>query len=289
MGDDLVVALGDGRQLDAWSSGDGATAVLLQMGTPCVGRPFEPMAAAVAARGCRLVTYSRPGYGRSTRQPGRCVADCAGDVAALARQLGLERIHVVGWSGGGPHALATAALLPELVVSAATLAGVAPPADDLDWLEGMAEENRLEFGAAFSGADELERFLVDAAAGMRARSGETIAAALGGLVTEVDRRSLSGAFADYLASVMGDAVANGIWGWFDDDLAFTRDWGFALDQIRVPVSVWQGRQDAMVPYAHGEWLARNVPGARARLFDSEGHISLVMRFGEILDELVAAR
>ena len=219
------------------------------------------------------------------------VADCVADVTAVAAELGLERLHVVGWSGGGPHALATAALAPELVASAATLAGVAPwAAPGLDWLDGMADENLEEFGAAHRGTEALTAFLEDAAVALRDQTGRTLAEALGGLVTEVDRRALagSGALADYLADSTRHAVSQGIAGWRDDDLAFARDWGFPLGAIRVPVTVWQGRQDAMVPYAHGDWLARHVPGAQARLFEDEGHISLVGRFDEVVADLVAS-
>ncbi len=279
----------DGRRLDVWASdGRQGTAVLLHVGTPSAGIPYGPMVAAAVERDCRFVTYSRPGYGESTRKVGRSVADCVDDVAGIARALGLERLHVVGWSGGGPHALASAARLPSIVGSAATLAGVAPSAaEGLDWLDGMADENRDEFGAAFEGADALSAFLGKAAEDLRECTGESVAEALGGLVGEVDRRALSGPFADYLARLFREGVSQGIWGWLDDDLAFARDWGFSLGEISVPVTVWQGRHDAMVPYAHGEWLTRNVPGARAKLLDDEGHLSLALRFGDVVDDLLA--
>lgn len=279
----------DGRRLEGWASvGTSPTAVLLHVGTPGAGIAYEPWVAEVAARGLRFVTYSRPGYAGSSRRPGRVVADCADDVAAIAGRLGLDRLHVVGWSGGGPHALASAALLPQLVASAATLAGVAPrDAAGLDWLDGMAEENRDEFGAALEGAGRLEPFLLDAAEAMGDSTGDTIAEALGGLVTEVDRQALHGPFSDYLAAVMRRALRDGIWGWHDDDLAFARGWGFAVDDVGVPVTIWQGREDAMVPYAHGVWLSRHVTGATARLFDREGHLSLALRFGEIVDDMLA--
>ena len=175
-------------------------------------------------------------------------------------------------------------------MSAATLAGVAPcTADGLDWLDGMADENRDEFGAALEGPEALEEFLGRAAELVRNQHGDTLADALGGLVTAVDRQALDGRLADFLAAVFRAALSTGVWGWFDDDLAFTRDWGFSLDEISVPVTVWQGRQDAMVPYAHGEWLAGNVHGARGRLLEEEGHLSLVLRFGEVVEDLLAAR
>ncbi len=148
--------------------------------------------------------------------------------------------------------------------------------------------NREEFGAALEGTAALEAFLRTAADAVGDARGDTIADALGGLVTEVDRRALDGPFADYLASLMRAALENGIWGWHDDDLGFARDWGFVLDDVSVPVTIWQGREDAMVPYAHGVWLASHIPGARARFFDDEGHLSLVLRFADVVDDLLAA-
>ena len=291
-GDGFALTLGDGRRLEGWASdGPGRDALLLHVGTPMAGLPHAPFVAAATGRGLRFVTYSRPGYGTSAPLAGRVVADCVADVAAVAAELGLERLHAVGWSGGGPHALATAALAPELVASAATLAGVAPwAAPGLDWLAGMADENVEEFGAARRGTEALTAFLEEAAVALRDQTGRTLAEGLGGLVTEVDRRALAGpgALADHLAASTRRALSRGIAGWRDDDLAFTRDWGFQLGAIRVPVTVWQGRQDAMVPYAHGDWLARHVPGAQARLFEDEGHISLVERFDEVVADLVAS-
>jgi pimeloyl-ACP methyl ester carboxylesterase len=291
-GDGFALTLDDGRRLEGWaSSGPGTEALLLHVGTPMAGLPHAPFVSAATGRGLRFVTYSRPGYGTSTPLTGRVVADCVADVTAVAAEFGLGRLHVVGWSGGGPHALASAALAPELVASAATLAGVAPwAAPGLEWLDGMADENVEEFGAARRGVESLTAFLEEAVAALRHQTGRTLAEALGGLVTEIDRRALagSGGLADHLADSTRHAVSEGIAGWRDDDLAFARDWGFPLGAIRVPVTVWQGRRDAMVPYAHGDWLARHVPGARARLFEDEGHISLVDRFDEVVDDLVAS-
>jgi pimeloyl-ACP methyl ester carboxylesterase len=284
----FAIDLSDGRRLEGWSSGgESGPALLLELGTPSAGIAFAPMVEAAGSRGCTFVTYSRPGYAGSTRRPGRAVADCAEDVADIARALEIERLHVVGWSGGGPHALACAALLPELVASVATLAGVAPWTDGFDWLDKMAAENREEFDAARAGEKELERFLTTAAAEHANVTAATIADALGGLVTDVDRAALDGSLAEYLATLMRAALSSGIWGWFDDDLAFVRDWGFSLDDIAVPVTVWQGREDAMVPDAHGEWLARRVPSARPMLFENEGHLSLLARFGDVVDDLLA--
>jgi pimeloyl-ACP methyl ester carboxylesterase len=286
----FAVDLPDGRRLEGWAAGErDAPTLLLHVGTPAAGIPFAPLVDDVLARGCRFVTYSRPGYAGSTRLEGRSVADCAADVDAVAEALSLDVLHTVGWSGGGPHALACAALLPHRVSSAATLAGVAPwGAEGLAWLDGMAEENLDEFGATLEGADALYRFLAPLAEDRVGVTGETVADGLGTLVTDVDRAALTGDFAEFLAASTRAAVSNGPWGWLDDDLAFARDWGFALDEIAVPVVVWHGVHDAMVPTSHGDWLAAHVPGAESRILADEGHITLVRRFGDVVDELLAA-
>ena len=206
----------------------------------------------------------------------------------LAGILGLTRLFVVGWSGGGPHALACAALLPDLVAGVATIAGVAPfDADGLDWLDGMAPENHDEFAATAAGETELQAFLEPYAADLAGTTGADVAELLGGLISEVDRGALTGDFADFIAAMTRDALKSGIWGWLDDDMAFVRDWGFDLSSIDVPVTIWQGTEDRMVPFAHGRWLVDHVPGARSRLLEGEGHLSLaVTNFGRIVDELV---
>jgi pimeloyl-ACP methyl ester carboxylesterase len=285
----FTVDRADGRRLECWASSRATEdAVLFHVGTPAAGIPFAPLVDDVVRRGCRFVTYSRPGYAGSTRSEGRTVADCADDVAAIAEAISLARIHCVGWSGGGPHAVACAALLRDRVVSVATLAGVAPwVADGFDWLDGMAEENHEEFGAAAESPDALRRFLEPRAEARVDVTAEALVDGLGGLLTPVDRAAMTGPFAEYLAASNRAAVSSGFWGWYDDDLAFARDWGFALDAVDVPLTVWHGRHDSMVPPAHGAWLAAHVPGAEHRFLEDEGHLSLVLRLGEVVDELLA--
>lgn len=287
----IRVPAADGRTLDAQVAGpEGGATVLFHLGTPAAGLLYPPFVELGAARGLRHITYSRPGYGRSSRAAGRSVADCAADVTAVLDELGVERAHVVGWSGGGPHALACAALLPTRTIAVATIAGVAPyDAEGLDFLEGMGEENHEEFGAAVAGPDELERYLRAEAEGMRGATGEDVRAALGQLLSEVDRETATGEFADYLATLFRGALETDVWGWFDDDVAFIRDWGFSLDAIERPVTIWQGSEDRMVPFAHGRWLAEHVAGAQARLLPGDGHLSILLgRYGEILDGLMGA-
>jgi pimeloyl-ACP methyl ester carboxylesterase len=284
----FAVRLPDGRALEVSASGpDQGTPLVFHHGTPSDRTQYPPFAEA-AARGLRLVTYSCPAYGGSSRQPGRVIADCAADTLAIVEQLGAGRFYTAGWSGGGPHALACAALLGDRVLGCATIAGVGPfGAAGLDFLEGMGRDNQEEFGAALAGPSQLQDYLERQAQVLAEVTGEQVAAALGDLVSPVDVGALAGDFAAYLATTFRQAVSTGLWGWFDDDLAFTRPWGFDLDEVGVPVVVWQGGQDRMVPFAHGQWLATQVPGARPRLLPEEGHLSIaVASFGNILDDLL---
>jgi pimeloyl-ACP methyl ester carboxylesterase len=286
----LQVHSSDGRRLDVEVGGplDGRP-LLFHVGTPSAGHLHTPLVELGAERGIRHITYSRPGYGRSARRPGRRVADCVADVEAVCSELGIERFLTVGWSGGGPHALACAALLGERTLAAATLAGVAPrSAAGLDWLGGMGKENLAEFAAAAAGESELEDFLRGEREGILAAGGPEIGASLGQLLSPVDQDAATGDFAEYLATLFHGGLEEDVWGWFDDDRAFVGDWGFALAGIERPVAVWQGSEDRMVPYSHGRWLAANVAGAQPRLLDGEGHLSILLgSYGRLLDDLVA--
>jgi pimeloyl-ACP methyl ester carboxylesterase len=285
----IVQAIG-GRQLEAVVSGpaDGLT-VVLHNGTPAGLMPAPAVAAAAAERGLRLVLYARPGYEGSTPDPGRRVRSAAADLAAVLDDLGAGEFVTVGWSGGGPHALACAALLPGRCLAAASMAGAAPHhADGLDWWHGMASENLAEFQAALAGPEALNGFLEPAARELASITGTDLAAGLGDLASAADKAAVTGEFADYLAASFRAAVAAGIAGWRDDDLAFVTDWGFTMADAGAgaPVAVWQGDQDMMVPWSHGQWLAAYIPGARAHLLPGEGHLTLVHAFGAILDDLL---
>jgi pimeloyl-ACP methyl ester carboxylesterase len=283
--------LPDGRLLDVFLDGPvTGTPLVYHMGTPSAGGPtFGPLVDALAERDLRFVSFSRPGYGSSTRREGRSVADVVEDTVAVLDAIGAERCYVIGWSGGGPHALACAALMPERVISVATIGGVAPyPAAGLDWTAGMGAENIEEFNAAVAGPEQLITFKERAAPTWRAVTPEQVADAFGDLIDDVDRGSLTGAFSVWMADVFHEALRVGYWGWFDDDMAFTRPWGFELDQIRLPIFVWQGGHDRMVPFAHGEWLAAHIPESRSRLFPEHGHLTLALdSIPRIVDELLS--
>jgi pimeloyl-ACP methyl ester carboxylesterase len=286
-----TIKLPDGRSLDVFT-GDpqpGGIGFITHHGTPGEGGRFADWYPAVAARGLRFVGFSRPGYVTSTRRSGRAVADVAQDVAALADALGINRFVSIGRSGGGPHSIACAALLGERCLAAAALVTVAPfGAPGLDWWTGMSQLNVDEFGAALRGEDALRDWMRGKGEELQQITGEDLAGALGDEMPAVDRHVLSGAHAEEAAAGIRRALSHGFDGWIDDDLAFTRSWGFDLQAIQRPVRIWQGELDHLVPVAHGRWLAGQIPDASFKLAEGHGHISLAEAHRDaILDDLLA--
>ena len=284
-----LIPLPDGREIDVLTTGpeDGFPLVVHE-GTPSGLVLNSKLAGAAAERGLRPVLMARPGYERSTPRPGRRVRDVAADVAGVLDALGAGAFVSIGMSGGGPHSLGCAALLPGRCLAAASVAGVGPYlADGLDFLAGMGAENVTEFGLAARGAAALTRYLDQEAVALREVTGEQVAAALGGLISAADAGVLAGEFAAELAASLRASVRAGVAGWRDDDLAFTVDWGFSLDALAGRAAIWQGDQDRMVPYAHGQWLAAYIPGARVHLEPGAGHLTMTVNAtGRILDDLL---
>ena len=279
-----TVTTPDGRALAIEEAGDPAgRPVLVHNGTPNSRHIFAPVAADAAARGLRLIAYDRPGYGGSTPQPGRAVADCAADVRAICAGLGISRLAMWGISGGGPHLLACAALLPGLVTAAASLASLAPSdADGLDWFDGMGQDNVEDFKLQQTDKQAARAKLEEEREQNLAATGEDLAGMLKTLLTPADAAVLTGEFAEYLAWTGHEGLAPGAQGWWDDGEAFGRSWGFELSAIEIPVLLVHGRQDQFVPFGHGRWLAERIPGVDARLLDDDGHLTLLTeRIGEV--------
>jgi len=282
--------LPDGRRLDMRVSGPaGGLPLVFHHGTPGARTPIHALERAAHARGLRLVTTSRPGYGSSSRQPGRSVVDAVADTDAVLAAVDAQRCLTMGWSGGGPHTLACGARLGA-AAAVLVVAGVAPyEADGLDWMAGMGEDNIVEFSAALQGEDRLRPYLSEQGEVLRDISAADIVASMESLLPDVDRAALTGEFGEDMAASFREAVSTDVDGWLDDDLAFAKPWGFGLGEISVPVMIWQGSADLMVPFAHGQWLAAGLPAAVTHLEEGEGHLSVGLgKLDAMLDELVKA-
>lgn len=283
-----LLELPDGRHLDVQVDGqDDAPVLLFHHGTPGSGAQYRFITAAARALGLRTVTYSRPGYGESSRNAGRTVADAVPDVLAILDELGATGCVTAGWSGGGPHALACGALAPDRVRGVLTMAGVAPyDAVGLDFLDGMGQENVEEFHAALAGEQRLRETLTPEAQQLARATPDVIAEGMATLLPASDLAVLSDEFGEDLAANFREGLRGGPDGWLDDDLAFVRPWGFDPAQLTVPTYVWQGSEDLMVPFAHGQWLAGQFGSGRAHLLYGEGHLSVIIgRFDAMLAEL----
>jgi pimeloyl-ACP methyl ester carboxylesterase len=215
--------------------------------------------------------------------------DVVADTDAVLAALGAQRCLTMGWSGGGPHALACGARLGA-AAAVLVVAGIAPyEADGLDWMAGMGEDNVDEFSAAVRGEDQLRPYLLRQGEPLRKIQAADIVASMESLLPDVDRAALTGEFGEDMAAGFREALRTGVDGWLDDDLAFARPWGFRLSEISVPTMIWQGSADLMVPFAHGQWLASRLPAASAHLEDGEGHLSVGLgKLDAMLDELVKA-
>ena len=313
-----LLTLPDGRTIELTDTGapSGAAGRVLvyHHGTPGVALVPSVLLEAATEAGWRVVAASRPGYGASTPHPGRRVADAAADTAAALDHLGIGECVAVGWSGGGPHALACAALLPGRVRAVATLAGLAPSdADGLDWPAGMGDDNLQEFALARQGARALHDGLTMGAAELRHVDAAGLVDAMGSLLPDADRAALSGAasgssggsgssgasgsgggsgsggaasgVAQELAALLSLGVANGVAGWVDDDLAFVSPWGFDPADVAATgarVGLWQGSDDLMVPAAHGHWLGAHIPGSTLHALAGEGHLSLLAHAPDVV-------
>jgi pimeloyl-ACP methyl ester carboxylesterase len=257
----------------AYDAGTGDTLTILwHHGSPQTGVLLDPLLEAAAARGIRLFAYARPSYGGSTPAPGRDVAAAASDVARVADAFGIERFATMGASGGGPHALASAALLGERVSAVACLAGIAPHTDEFDWFAGIVAPGGLR--SALEGREARARFAE---------------------IDEFDEQSFTAAdwaaLSDAWRSLGQDAMRAeqaGHDGLIDDDVAFARPWGFDVAAIDAPALFVQGGEDRVVPPAHADWLVRRTPRSELWLRPRDGHVSVLNACPVAMDWLVAA-
>ncbi|MFC6083190.1 alpha/beta fold hydrolase [Sphaerisporangium aureirubrum] len=255
--------LDDGRALHVYDTGgDGRLPVLWHHGTPNIGAPPVPLFPAAERLGIRWVSYDRPGYGGSSPRQDRGVATAATYAAVVADALGIGRFAVMGHSGGGTHALACAALLPDRVLSVVSAAGIAPfDAEGLDWFAGMHPSVAASLRAAAEGRAAKERH-------------ETLSTYDPEIFTPADHAALSGGWS-WFDEIVPPAVASGPGGLIEDDLAYVAPWGFTAAQVTPPVLLLHGTEDRVIPSSHAGWLARHCPSAEPRLSPGAGHISVL--------------
>jgi pimeloyl-ACP methyl ester carboxylesterase len=273
---EIDLELADGAVVHAYDTSnrdrDERLPVFWHHGTPNVGEPPEPLFPAAVRLGLRWVSYDRPGYGQSTPRPGRNVASAARDVSAVADALGIEHFAVMGHSGGGPHALACAALLPDRVVGAISVAGLAPfDAEGLDWFGGMAAGGAASLRAAAAGREAKQH---------HEGSGTVFAPDF----TVADLAMLAGEWS-WLGEVAAKAVKGGLGGLVDDDLAYVAPWGFDPADISAPVLLLHGERDRVAPVGHSRWLAARCPCVDLWLGPDDGHLSILDSAAAALDWL----
>jgi pimeloyl-ACP methyl ester carboxylesterase len=281
--------MSDGRVLEVHEYGDpSGQPVIAHHGTPGSGASPTLAAEHAGIERIRLIMADRSGYGGSDRAPGRRVASVAADTEAIADALGIDRFCTWGVSGGGPHVLACAALLPDRIVAAASLASPAPyDADGLEFTNGMCQENIEEFGASAAGEASLRQLLEPVRSAMVDATDEQMLEEFDPSIADVDRSALRSGIVSGLRASIGHGLDTGLDGWIDDDLAFVTSWGFDPTAIGVPLLLFHGAQDLLVPFAHGEWLRAALPEAEDWLSVDHGHLSLMTRIGDVHDWLLA--
>jgi pimeloyl-ACP methyl ester carboxylesterase len=268
-----TIELPDGRTLAYADRGpvDGAP-VVFHHGTPGSRAGHHPDPRVYEDTGARVITYDRPGYGLSDRLEGRDVAAVASDISALADELGFERFGVMGVSGGGPHALACAALLPDRVTRAVVMVTPAPNDDDFDFLAGMTQSNIDEFKAALAGPEAIAAYLAPYVETLRTRP-EALLDELAAELPPPDQATMARPeVREMLVTSWREAARQGAAGWMDDDLAFTRAWDFDLANVAPEVRVWHGELDVLSPKAHGRRVAERLPNATFELVEGKGHM-----------------
>jgi len=284
-----VVKAADGRRLSVEVSGDpDGSPVFLLHGTPGSRVGPRPRGPLLHRLGIRLISFDRPGYGGSDRLRGRRVADAAADVATIADTYGHDRFAVAGRSGGGPHALACAALLPERVSRAAVLVGLAPrQADGLDWFDGMADSNV----DAYAGAEgRLNRVIarLEAEADVIRDDPASLIHRLAAELTDHDRRVVADAgIRSLLMQAYAEALRESAHGWIDDVRAFRTPWGFDPATVAAPVLLWHGEGDVFSPVGHSLWLGARIPGSTVIVESDAAHFSALEVLPEVLQWLIA--
>ncbi|MET9843440.1 alpha/beta fold hydrolase [Streptomyces ossamyceticus] len=285
----LTVRTSDGRRLSINDGGHPAgRPVFLLHGTPGSRFGPAPRERVLYQLGVRLITFDRPGYGDSDRLPGRTVSAAAADVRQIADALGIGRFAVVGRSGGAPHALACAALLPDRTTRAAALVSLAPrDAPGLHWFDGMTESNVREYVNAAIGRNRVTVTLGRRSRSILADPAASVAEMAGGL-PESDRWIVADAgIQDMLVRNFAEGLRSSPDGWVDDVMAFSTGWGFDLGRINTPVKLWHGEDDIFAPVEHTRWLGRHIPDAEVEVERGAAHFGALRVLTRVLSWAVS--
>jgi pimeloyl-ACP methyl ester carboxylesterase len=248
--------------------------LLWHHGSPHTGALYEPLLSIARDRGLRMISVTRPGYGGADPLPGRRVVDAARDALEVADILGVERMLQLGASGGGPHALAVAALAADRVDGVAVVACLAPFDDSPAWWDGMADDGGPR--SATRGRDarlahaEVDEFEPTS-------------------FVDTDYAALAGEWAALGEDAGVRSPAFGPVGLADDDVAFVTPWGVELGDVAAPVVLIQGRRDRVVPPAQAELLAAGLPHAEIRWVDDAGHVAALGALPAAIDHLLSLR
>jgi pimeloyl-ACP methyl ester carboxylesterase len=287
-----VIWVPDGRRVNFHVAGpENGDLLVFHTGTPGTPYLYSAMIRDCAERHLRIACIARPGYAGSARLKGRTYADNPADTAAVADALDAETFYVLGHSGGGGPALADAALIPARVRAAAVSATLAPrPLMGRRWRWRLKRANGEEIDAVQAGESALRSHLERSAKKMgQVETAKQITddPEFRRFYSRADRPCFKGEYLAFVLKVYALIGDDDVDGWIDDDFAFFGEWGFDLARIRVPVTIWQGGKDKIIPVAHAKWLKRNVPGAQLSLKPRDGHVSLLNRhFGAMLDDLI---
>jgi pimeloyl-ACP methyl ester carboxylesterase len=285
--EDRTLRLRDGRTLGyaQYGAPDGQP-VFVFHGSPGSRLQVRAAHGPALVRGIRIIAPDRPGLGLSTRLPGRQIADWPKDVRALADALGIARFAVIGISGGGPYVAACAWGLPERVTRAGIISGVAPAGHGAEVCAGLPRRERFVVDLGLQNPWLMRAVMASAAAPCR-RWTKRLFERVRTLASPADQTILDRPeVAACLIAGMQEAFRQGGQGPADDVMLLARPWTFRPEEIRVPVRLWHGDADAVVPVAMGRHLAAAIPGCRAEFIPGAGHYLVFDRIGPFLDAMI---
>ncbi|MDA0261497.1 MAG: alpha/beta hydrolase [Proteobacteria bacterium] len=277
--------LADGRKVAYCEYGapDGIPLIALH-GTPGSRINWRSADSAARANGLRLIAPDRAGCGRSDPKPNRTIIDAANDVAEFTDILGIEKFLVIGLSGGGPHAAATAWKLPDRVIGAALVSGMGPQTE-LDVWQELGRGYRLNFGLIRSAPIFARVAAAVMRRSVRSETGFVMSRLAAGLPSADQRIMDDPRMKVELMAAVAESFYRGGSGAVRDLILFSRPWDFRLEEIAVPVLLWHGTEDAHTPIVMGRFVAARIPGCQATFLDGAGHLWLFENFATVFSAL----